>query len=94
MAFAEDDILYPAPAKETLKDVHPVVQEMMLANDLLDAFMDDGTKILELVPVRNEVGNTHHVYTLTAQNSQCCPDALCEQLQKFDLPLPCPSGLC
>ena len=35
----------------------------MLVNDLLDAFMDDGTSILELVPVQNEVGNTHYVYT-------------------------------
>lgn len=57
---------------------------MLLVNDLLDAFMDDGTSILELVPVQNEVGNTHYVYTLSQENSRCCPDALCEQLQKCE----------
>ncbi|NJR41516.1 MAG: hypothetical protein HC767_01495 [Akkermansiaceae bacterium] len=62
-----------------------MVQEKMLASDLLDASMDLGTSVLQLVPVQNEVGNTHYVYTLSAENSQCCPDALCEQLQRCEL---------
>lgn len=78
--------MYPQAAPmESLRGLHPVVQEMKLASDLLDAFMEQGTSILEVVPVQNAVGNTHYVYTLSADNSKCCPDALCEQLQKCAL---------
>ena len=83
---AEDDILYPAKPKDALKGIHPAKQEMLLANDLLNAFMGDATCILGLVPVQTELGNTHYVYTLSKENSKCCPDALCEQLQKCETP--------
>jgi hypothetical protein len=84
---AELDRLYQEPAQASLKDVPAMVQETLLAKDLLAVFIGANHRFLEPVPVQNAVGNTHYVYTLSKQNSECCPDALCNQLQKYARPL-------
>lgn len=61
------------------------MQDLILTEDIIKAFQGGSTSVLELAAVRNEAGNTHYVYTMSAQNSRACDSSLCEQLQEYVL---------
>lgn len=64
-----------------LQGVRAADQQKLLARDLMFAFLGIGCRFFKKVPVQNEEGNTHIVYTLPQRHSQYCADSLCEQVQ-------------
>eukprot|EP00892_Ulva_mutabilis_P005707 jgi/Ulvmu1/3508/UM162_0015.1 len=68
---------------QTLEGTSAAQQEVLLVEDLLNAFMGVATNYLELVPMTGPSGQLHIVYSVSRQHGQHCDASLCEQVQRL-----------